>query len=207
MTPLDLLKKHFGHSSFRSPQGEIIESSIAGKDVLAILPTGAGKSVCFQVTSMMKDGLCIVVTPLIALMQDQVQQLKKKGIPAIAIHSGLNRTEIDIALDNCVYGKEKFLYVSPERLQTEMFRERFKKMKVNLVAIDEAHCISQWGYDFRPPYLLIAQLRELKPEVPFMALTASATKQVREFKTEDSISISEKLCEREFVSCCSDNRN
>ncbi len=148
--------------------------------MLAILPTGAGKSVCFQVTSMMKDGLCIVVTPLIALMQDQVQQLKKKGIPAIAIHSGLNRTEIDIALDNCVYGKEKFLYVSPERLQTEMFRERFKKMKVNLVAIDEAHCISQWGYDFRPPYLLIAQLRELKPEVPFMALTASATKQVRD---------------------------
>src|SRR5258708_15727301 len=129
---------------------------------------------------MMKDGLCIVVTPLIALMQDQVQQLKKKGIPAIAIHSGLNRTEIDIALDNCVYGKEKFLHVSPERLQTEMFRERFKKMKINLVAIDEAHCISQWGYDFRPPYLLIAQLRELKPEVPFMALTASATKQVRD---------------------------
>lgn len=180
MTPLDLLKKHFGHSNFRSPQGEIIESSVAGKDVLAILPTGAGKSVCFQVTSLMKDGLCVVVTPLIALMQDQVQQLKKKSIPAIAIHSGMNRTEIDIALDNCVYGKEKFLYVSPERLQTELFQERFKKMKVNLVAIDEAHCISQWGYDFRPPYLQIAQLREIKPEVPFMALTASATKQVRD---------------------------
>lgn len=180
MTPLDLLKKHFGHSNFRSPQGEIIEASVAGKDVLAILPTGAGKSVCFQVTSLMKDGICVVVTPLIALMQDQVQQLKKKSIPAIAIHSGMNRTEIDIALDNCVYGKEKFLYVSPERLQTELFQERFKKMKVNLVAIDEAHCISQWGYDFRPPYLQIAQLREIKPEVPFMALTASATKQVRD---------------------------
>ena len=146
--------------------------------MLAILPTGAGKSVCFQVTSLMKDGLCVVVTPLIALMQDQVQQLKKKGIPAIAIHSGMNRTEIDIALDNCVYGKEKFLYVSPERLQTEIFQERFKKMKVNLVAVDEAHCISQWGYDFRPHYMKIADLRELQPEVPFMALTASATKQV-----------------------------
>lgn len=128
----------------------------------------------------MKEGVCIVVTPLIALMQDQVQQLKKRGIQATAVHSGLNRMAIDIALDNCVYGKEKFLYVSPERLQTEMFQERFKKMNVNLIAIDEAHCISQWGYDFRPPYLLIAELRELKPTVPFMAVTASATKQVRD---------------------------
>ena len=180
MTSLDLLRKYFGYSTFRSPQAEIINASLEGKDVIAILPTGAGKSVCFQVTSLMKDGLCVVVTPLIALMQDQVQQLKKKGIQATAIHSGMNRTEIDIALDNCVYGKEKFLYVSPERLQTEIFRERFKKMKVNLVAIDEAHCISQWGYDFRPPYLKIAELRELQPNVPFMALTASATKQVRD---------------------------
>lgn len=129
---------------------------------------------------MMKDGVCVVITPLIALMQDQVEQLKKRGIGAIAIHSGMNRTEIDIALDNCVYGKQKFLYVSPERSQTEIFRERFKKMNVNLVAIDEAHCISQWGYDFRPPYLLIAQLREIKPTVPFMAVTASATPMVRD---------------------------
>jgi ATP-dependent DNA helicase RecQ len=180
LTSLDVLRKYFGYSTFRSPQAEIISASLEGKDVLAILPTGAGKSVCFQVTSLMKDGLCVVVTPLIALMQDQVQQLKRKGIPAIAIHSGMNRTEIDIALDNCVYGKEKFLYVSPERLQTEIFRERFKKMKVNLIAIDEAHCISQWGYDFRPPYLKIAELREFRPEVPFMALTASATKHVRD---------------------------
>ena len=180
LTSVEVLKKYWGYPDFRSPQEEVIASFLEGRDALAILPTGAGKSVCFQVASLMKDGVCIVVTPLIALMQDQVQQLKKRGIQATAVHSGLNRTEIDIALDNCVYGKEKFLYVSPERLQTEMFLERFKKMNVNLIAIDEAHCISQWGYDFRPPYLLIANLRELKPGVPFMALTASATKQVRD---------------------------
>ncbi|GHN02798.1 ATP-dependent DNA helicase RecQ [Cytophagales bacterium WSM2-2] len=180
MTPSSILKKYWGYSEFRSPQGEIISASLEGKDVVAILPTGAGKSVCFQVTAMMKEGICVVVSPLIALMQDQVQQLIKAGIEAVAIHSGMNRMEIDIALDNCVYGKKKFLYVSPERLQTEIFRERFKKMKVNLVAIDEAHCISQWGYDFRPPYLEIATLRELKPGIPFMALTASATSQVRD---------------------------
>jgi ATP-dependent DNA helicase RecQ len=180
LTAQEVLKKYWGYSNFRSPQEEIISASLKGNDVVAILPTGAGKSICFQVVSLMKDGICIVVTPLIALMQDQVQQLKKRGIAAVAIHSGMNRTAIDIALDNCVYGKEKFLYVSPERLQTEIFQERFKKMNVNLIAIDEAHCISQWGYDFRPPYLKIADLHELKPGVPFMALTASATRQVRD---------------------------
>jgi ATP-dependent DNA helicase RecQ len=180
VTALEVLRKYWGYPDFRSPQGEIIASFIEGRNVVAILPTGAGKSVCFQVASLMKEGICIVVTPLIALMQDQVQQLKKRGIQATAVHSGLNRAEIDIALDNCVYGKEKFLYVSPERLQTEIFQERFRKMNVNLVAVDEAHCISQWGYDFRPPYLLIAGLRELKPNVPFMAVTASATKEVRD---------------------------
>ncbi|HCW09018.1 MAG TPA: RecQ family ATP-dependent DNA helicase [Cytophagales bacterium] len=178
MTPSGILKKYFGYASFRSPQEEIIKASLEGKDVLAVLPTGAGKSICFQVTSLMKEGVCIVVTPLIALMQDQVQQLKNRNILALYVHSGMNRKEIDIALDHCVYGKQKFLYVSPERLQTEIFQERFKKMNVNLVAIDEAHCISQWGYDFRPPYLQIATLRELNPNVPFMALTASATKAV-----------------------------
>lgn len=188
LKPTEVLKKYWHYPNFRSPQEEIITASLAGKDVLAILPTGAGKSICFQVTSMMKDGVCVVITPLIALMQDQVEQLKKRDISAVAIHSGMSRSEIDIALDNCVYGKQKFLYVSPERIQTEMFQERFKKMNVNLVAIDEAHCISQWGYDFRPPYLLIAQLRELKSEVPFMALTASATPTVR-----DDISASLKL--------------
>jgi len=180
LTPHEVLKKHWHYSQFRSPQEEIINASLQGKDVLAILPTGAGKSICFQVTSLMKEGVCIVVSPLIALMQDQVQQLKQRNIEAVAVHSGMNRKEIDITLDNCVYGKIKFLYVSPERLQTEIFIERFKRMNVNLIAIDEAHCISQWGHDFRPPYLEIYKLRELKPNIPFMALTASATKLVRE---------------------------
>lgn len=180
MSAEEVLRKYWGHTSFRSPQSEIIQSVTAGKDVLAILPTGGGKSVCFQIPALLKDGLCLVITPLIALMQDQVSQLKKKGIPAIAIHSGLGHREIDILLDNCVYGNQKFLYVSPERLKTDLFRERFRKMNVNLIAIDEAHCISQWGYDFRPPYLQIAELREIKAGVPFIALTASATKQVKE---------------------------
>jgi ATP-dependent DNA helicase RecQ len=180
LTPQEVLKKYWHYSDFRSPQLEIISTSLQEKDVLAVLPTGAGKSICFQVTSLVKEGLCVVVTPLIALMQDQVEQLKKRGVQAVAIHSGMSRSQIDILLDNCVYGKEKFLYVSPERLQTELFQERFKKMNVNLIAIDEAHCISQWGYDFRPPYLQIASLRDIKPNVPFMALTASATKLVRD---------------------------
>ena len=178
MTALDVLKKYWGHEAFRHPQQEVIDAFLAGRDVLAILPTGAGKSVCFQVSALLKPGLCLVVTPLIALMQDQVQALRRRGIDALAIHAGLNRAEIDIALDHAVYGKQKFLYVSPERLQTEIFKERFKKMNVNLIAVDEAHCISQWGYDFRPPYLVIHELRDLQPGVPFMALTASATAQV-----------------------------
>ena len=179
MKATEVLKQYWGYSSFRFPQAEIIQAVVQHKDVLAVLPTGGGKSICFQVPTMMMEGLCIVVTPLIALMQDQVSQLKKNGIPAIAIHSGLSHGEIDILLDNCVYGQQKFLYVSPERLKTDLFRVRFQKMNVSLIAIDEAHCISQWGYDFRPPYLEIAELRELKPDVPFIALTASATDQVR----------------------------
>lgn len=157
-----------------------MEAVLQEKDVLALLPTGGGKSLCFQVPGLCREGVCIVITPLIALMQDQVLQLKEKGIPAVAIHSGLGRQEIDVLLDNCIYGHTKFLYVSPERLQTEIFQERFKKMNVWLVAIDEAHCISQWGHDFRPPYLQIKLLRELKPALTFIALTASATKRVKE---------------------------
>jgi ATP-dependent DNA helicase RecQ len=175
-----ILKKYWGYSSFRPPQAEIIQSVLEGKDTVAILPTGGGKSVCFQVPALAMDGLCLVITPLIALMQDQVQQLKKKGIAATAIHSGLSHQAIDILLDNCIYGQQKFLYLSPERLQTELFQERLKKMNVNLMAVDEAHCISQWGYDFRPPYLQIAQLRDVKPLVPIIALTASATRQVKD---------------------------
>ena len=180
MSPKEILKKYWGYDSFRPPQDQIIDAALSHKDVLALLPTGGGKSVCFQVPALLMDGVCIVITPLIALMQDQVAQLKKKDIPAVAIHSGLGRREIDILLDNCVYGSTRFLYVSPERLQTEIFQERFKKMKVQLVAIDEAHCISQWGHDFRPPYLQIKVLRDLKPGISFIALTASATAKVKE---------------------------
>ncbi len=180
MEAAEILHQYWGHNQFRPPQAEIIQSVLNRVDTLALLPTGGGKSVCFQVPAMMMEGVCLVITPLIALMQDQVRQLKEKGIPASVIHSGMSRTEIDVTLDNCVYGHQKFLYVSPERLETEIFKERVRKMKVCLVAVDEAHCISQWGYDFRPSYLRIAELRELVPGVPFMALTASATRRVQE---------------------------
>lgn len=178
ISPLEILKKYWHYDSFRSMQGEIINSILAGNDTLALLPTGGGKSICFQVPALCLEGICVVITPLIALMKDQVYQLKKRGIQAQAIFSGMSKTEIDYALDNCIYGKIKFLYVSPERLLTEIFIERIKKMNVNLLAIDEAHCISHWGYDFRPSYLHIAELRQYLPDVPVMALTASATSKV-----------------------------
>ena len=178
-TPEQILKQYWGYSAFRDSQKEIIESVLAGKDCLALLPTGGGKSICFQVPALMKPGICLVLSPLIALMEDQVMQLKKRGVRAEAIHSGMTRNQIDVLLDNCVYGDIKLLYVSPERIQTEIFLERLKRMNVSFVAIDEAHCISQWGYDFRPPYLQIASIRELKPDIPFLALTASATAEVK----------------------------
>ena len=180
MSSLEILKQFWGYTHFRPPQDEIIQTVIEKRDVLAILPTGGGKSICFQVPALMQEGVCLVITPLIALMQDQVKQLKQRGIAAVAVHAGMHPREIDITLDNCVYGKQKFLYVSPERLQTDLFKERLKRMNVCLVAIDEAHCISQWGYDFRPPYLKIAELREVKPDVSFIALTATATTIVKE---------------------------
>lgn len=161
-------------------QEDIIRSVMEGHDTLALLPTGGGKSVCFQVPAMAMEGICIVISPLIALMKDQVQGLQQKGIKAMAITSGMGKRELDIALDNCVYGDYKFLYLSPERLQSELVRARIKKMKVNLLAVDEAHCVSQWGYDFRPPYLKIAEVRADLPGVPVLALTATATLQVRE---------------------------
>lgn len=179
-TPVSILKKYWQYSQFRPLQEDIVNSVLQGRDTLALLPTGGGKSVCFQVPALLLQGVCIVITPLIALMKDQVEQLKKRGILAVAIHSGMNRSEIDILLDNCIYGSVKFLYVSPERLQTELFIERVKQMKVGLIAVDEAHCISQWGYDFRPPYLQITTLRELKPATPVIALTATATLVVKE---------------------------
>ncbi|TAD99124.1 MAG: RecQ family ATP-dependent DNA helicase [Bacteroidetes bacterium] len=174
-----ILKKYWGYDRFRTLQTEIIESVLAGKDTLALLPTGGGKSVCFQVPAMALEGICLVISPLIALMKDQVEQLQKRNIPAMAIFSGMSHREIDIALDNCVFGKIKFLYISPERLKTEMLLERAKRMKISLLAIDEAHCISQWGYDFRPAYLEIANFRQLFPNIPCLALTATATKTVK----------------------------
>ena len=173
-----ILVKYWGYSKFRPLQEDIIRSVMEGKDTLALMPTGGGKSITFQVPAMSEEGICIVVTPLIALMKDQVENLQKRNIKAIAIYSGMSRNEIDIALDNCIYGNVKFLYISPERISTEIFRIRVKHMNVNLIAIDEAHCISEWGYDFRPSYLKIADLRELTPDVPFLALTATAIPKV-----------------------------
>ncbi len=161
-------------------QREIIESALAGHDTLALMPTGGGKSITYQLPALAGDGLCIVVTPLIALMKDQVDRLRAKGIPAVAIHSGMSLRQMDIALDNCVYGDVKFLYLAPERLASETFRLRLQRMNVALLAVDEAHCISQWGYDFRPSYLHIADIRKIIPDTPVLALTASATPMVAE---------------------------
>ncbi|MEQ8928126.1 MAG: ATP-dependent DNA helicase RecQ [Fulvivirga sp.] len=175
-----ILKKYWGYDTFRPLQEDIIHAVLEGEDVLALLPTGGGKSICFQVPALAKEGICIVITPLIALMQDQVEQLKKRGIKAVAINSGMNKREIDLNLDNCIYGDVKFLYVSPERLTTDLFKERALKMNISLIAVDEAHCISQWGYDFRPSYLDIVEFRRLIPDIPVIALTATATHEVRE---------------------------
>ncbi|MEQ8704492.1 MAG: ATP-dependent DNA helicase RecQ [Phaeodactylibacter sp.] len=177
--PIEILQQYWGYDSFRPLQEDIIQSVLDGKDTLALLPTGGGKSICFQVPALAREGICIVVSPLIALMKDQVENLRKRGILAEAIYSGMRKSDIDRILDNCVYGKTKFLYLSPERLTTELARVRISRMPVNLLAVDEAHCISQWGYDFRPPYLDIASIRELLPEkVPVLALTATATPEV-----------------------------
>ncbi|MDP4663518.1 MAG: RecQ family ATP-dependent DNA helicase, partial [Salibacteraceae bacterium] len=168
-------KQYWGFDAFRPLQEDIVNYVVSGKDALALLPTGGGKSICFQVPAMMMDGICIVVSPLIALMKDQVDNLKKRGIAAMCITSDYGHREIDNMFDRCIYDKIKFLYLSPERLLTDMAKMRIAKMKVNLIAVDEAHCISEWGYDFRPPYLQIAEIRALHPKVPILALTASAT--------------------------------
>lgn len=173
-----LLKHYWGHSTFRPLQENIIQSILDGTDTLALLPTGGGKSICFQVPALAMDGVCVVISPLIALMKDQVDNLTKRGIKACAVYSGMKKQEIDVLLDNCVYGKIKFLYLSPERLSSELVKVRLSKMKISFFAIDEAHCISQWGYDFRPAYLRIAELRELLPQQKILALTATATPEV-----------------------------
>jgi len=182
-----ILKKYWGFDSFRPLQDEVVKSIMDGRDTLALMPTGGGKSITFQVPALAMDGICLVVTPLVALMQDQVENLKSKGIKAMSIHSGMSRNEIDIAYDNAIYGGFKFLYISPERLSTELFQAKLIHLKVNLIAVDEAHCISQWGYDFRPSYLKISELRDLLPGIPLLALTATATSKV-------VLDIMEKLC-------------
>ncbi len=176
----EILKKYWGFESFRAMQEDIIDSAIYGKDTLALMPTGGGKSICFQIPGLAREGVCIVISPLISLMQDQIEQLEAKGIRANAITSMMSYREIDITLDNAKFDGLDFLYTSPERLQSRLFIERFKQMKVSLIVVDEAHCISEWGHDFRPPYRKISELRKHHPEVPMIALTATATKEVKE---------------------------
>ena len=178
--PLEILKKYWQYDSFREPQDKIIQSVLEGKDAFALMPTGGGKSICFQVPALLKPGLCLVVSPLIALMKDQVANLSARGIRAIALTGGLSPDDISDQLDNCKFGDYKFLYVSPERLQADWIIERIKELPINLVAIDEAHCVSQWGHDFRPAYLKIAALKQHLPNVPFLALTATATARVQD---------------------------
>lgn len=178
MTYQEILKKYWGYDSFRGIQEDIINSIGKGNDTLGLMPTGGGKSITFQVPALAQEGLCIVITPLIALMKDQVRNLRERGIKALAVYSGMTREEIVIALENCIFGDFKFLYISPERLNTEIFQTKLKRMKVCMITVDESHCISQWGYDFRPAYLNIADIRKLLPNVPLLALTATATPEV-----------------------------
>lgn len=174
----EILKQYWGYDSFRGIQEDIIRSIGEGRDTLGLMPTGGGKSVTFQVPALAREGMCLVITPLIALMKDQVQNLKRRGIKALAVYSGMNRQDIITTLENAIFGNYKFLYISPERLDTEIFRIKLAKMKISLITVDESHCISQWGYDFRPAYLKIAEVRRLLPGVPVLALTATATPEV-----------------------------
>ena len=180
LNPEDILKQYWGFSTFRPLQKEVINSVLAGKDTLVLMPTGGGKSACYQIPAIAMEGICIVVSPLIALMEDQVSQLNNKGIKALRIPSGLSLSELEITLNNATYGNYKFLYLSPERLQQEFVQNRIQKMNVSLIAIDEAHCISEWGHDFRPAYLKLSLLRDLHPNTPIIALTATATKVVQQ---------------------------
>ena len=178
-TTQQILKEYWGFDAFRPMQQDIINAILEGKDSLAVLPTGGGKSICFQVPALQKDGICLVITPLIALMKDQVENLKKRGIPALSVYSGLNFIEVNKILQNASFGNYKFLYVSPERLESAIFLEYLPTLPLSIIAVDEAHCVSQWGYDFRPPYLRIASIRSYFPNIPVLALTASATPAVR----------------------------
>jgi ATP-dependent DNA helicase RecQ len=178
VTYKEILKQYWNYDNFRGIQEEIIESIGKGYDTLGLMPTGGGKSITFQVPALAQPGLCLVITPLIALMKDQVRNLRDRGIKALAVYSGMTREEIVVALENCIFGDYKFLYISPERLDTDIFRAKLRNMKINMITVDESHCISQWGYDFRPAYLKISEIRELLPTVPVLALTATATPEV-----------------------------
>lgn len=197
--PIDILERYWNFTSFRPLQEDIINAVLQGEDTFALLPTGGGKSVCFQVPALVKDGICIVVSPLVALMKDQVQALQAKGIKAMALTSGINYNQLDTLLDNCIYGNYKFLYLSPERLQQDIVQARIRQMNVNLIAVDEAHCISQWGNDFRPSYKNITKLRELQPTVNVIALTASATPNVVEDIVKELDFISPKIFKQSFL--------
>ena len=194
-----ILIKYWGHTHFRPMQEEIIQSALSGKDTLALLPTGGGKSICFQIPTLMQDGICIVISPLISLMNDQVQHLKSKGIKSAAITSALSKNEVDVALNNCIFGNYKFLYLSPERLQNKLVQERIKQMNVNLITVDEAHCISEWGYDFRPSYLHIAEIREVIPNIPILALTATATSEIVDDIQEKLLFNKKNLLQASFI--------
>lgn len=213
LSPQEILKQYWGYDSFRSKQEDAIHSILDAKDTLTLLPTGGGKSICFQVPALMMEGICIVISPLIALMNDQVTALKAKNIRALAITSGMSFSELDIALDNCIYGNYKFLYLSPERLESDMVQQRLKKMNINLLAVDEAHCISEWGYNFRPSYLKIAKIREIT-SAPIIALTATATplvvKDIQEklkFDNENVISTSFYRDELSYVVLKQDDKD
>ncbi|NDG53049.1 MAG: RecQ family ATP-dependent DNA helicase [Flavobacteriia bacterium] len=213
LSPLEILKQYWGYDSFRSKQEDAIHSILDAKDTLTLLPTGGGKSICFQVPALMMEGICVVISPLIALMNDQVTALKAKNIRALTITSGMSFSELDIALDNCIYGNYKFLYLSPERLESDMVQQRLKKMNINLLAVDEAHCISEWGYNFRPSYLKIAEIREITT-APIIALTATATplvvKDIQEklkFDNENVISTSFYRDELSYVVLKQDDKD
>jgi ATP-dependent DNA helicase RecQ len=197
-SPVDILEKYWGYSTFRPLQQEIINSVLTGHDTLALMPTGGGKSICFQVPALMQEGLCLVISPLIALMKDQVANLKKKGIPALSIYSGMTYADVVKTLKNAVHGNFKFLYISPERLETELFLEYLPVININLITVDEAHCVSQWGYDFRPPYLRIAAIREQLKDIPLLALTASATFEVQNDICEKLAFISQARFQQSF---------
>jgi ATP-dependent DNA helicase RecQ len=197
--PTDILKKYWGYSSFRPLQADIIQFALDGTDTLALLPTGGGKSLCYQVPALCMDGICIVISPLIALMKDQVEQLKKRGVPAAAVFSGMNHRAFDLIFENACNGAYKLLYLSPERLKSDLAIERLKRMHINLIAVDEAHCISQWGYDFRPAYLEISEIRAYLPKVPIMALTATATLPVVEDIQKRLLFPKENLVRQSFL--------